>query len=109
MPQGRVVEEGGQRWFEMTWRQLNAPTDGSLESPFGGFSLYDIKYIPQFSSDGVNWDDAAPGADTYEQIGDAEVNEDGTVTITARYIDAVDGIPEGFGRVKIESYKVILQ
>ena len=109
MPQGRVVEEGGQLWFEMTWRQLNAPTDGSLESPFGGFSLYDIKYIPQFSSDGVNWDDAAPGADTYEQIGDAEVNEDGTVTITARYINPVDGIPEGFGRVKIESYKVILQ
>ncbi len=109
MPEGRVVEEGGQLWFEMSWRQLNAPTDGTLDSPFGGFNLYDIKYIPQFSSDGVNWDDAAPGADTYEQIGDAQVNDDGTVTVTARYINPVDGIREGFGRVKIENYKVILQ
>ncbi len=109
MPEGRIVEEGGQLWFEMSWRQLNAPTDGNLDSPFGGFNLYDIKYIPQFSSDGVIWEDAAPGADTYEQIGDAEVNEDGTVTITARYLNPVDGLREGFGRVKIENYKVILQ
>jgi hypothetical protein len=109
MPRGRVVEESGQLWFEMTWRQLNMPTEGTLDSPYGGFNLLDIKYIPQFSSDGSNWDDAAPGADTYEQIGDAEINDDGTVTITARYINPVNGTPSGFGRVKIESYKVILQ
>ncbi|MFP6873049.1 MAG: hypothetical protein VCA55_06005 [Verrucomicrobiales bacterium] len=109
MPRGRVVEESGQLWFEMTWRQLNEPTGGTLDSPYGGFNLFDIKYIPQFSQDGINWDDAAPGADTYEQIGDAEFNNDGTVTITARYINPVNGTSWGFGRVKIENYKVILQ
>ena len=108
MPQARLVEEGGLRWFKLTWRQANDATSGTLTSPFGGFIVRDIKYIPQISFNCETWGDGT-GADTFIQIGEPEDNEDGTVTMTARYINPIDTREVVFGRLKVESYKVIIR
>lgn len=108
MPQARLVEESGLRWFELSWRQANDATSGTLNSPIGGFVVRGIKYIPQISFNCETWGDAT-GADTFKQIGDPEINDDGTVTITARYINPIDTREVAFGRVKIEGYKVIIR
>jgi len=108
MPQARLVEESGLRWFELSWRQANDATSGTLISPIGGFVVRDIKYIPQISFNCETWGDAT-GADTFTQIGDPEINDDGTVTITARYINPIDTRELVFGRVKVEGYKVIIR
>ena len=112
MPQVRMVEERGLFWFEIIWRQVNGATTGTLASPVGGFIMRDIKYIPQISFNLKTWSDGS-AIDTFKQIGDAVDNEDGTVTITARYARPVRQSDKDkvvvFGRVKVEKYKVIIR
>ena len=112
MPQVRMVEERGLFWFEIIWRQVNGATTGTLASPVGGFIMRDIKYIPQISFNLRTWSDGS-AIDTFKQIGDAVDNEDGTVTITARYARPVRQSDKDkvvvFGRVKVEKYKVIIR
>ena len=108
MPQARIVKESGLTWFELIWRQADDATSGTLSSPVGGFIVRDIKYIPQISFNCKTWADGT-AIDTFRQIGDPEINEDGTVTITARYDRPIDDKAVVFGRVKIDGYKVIIR
>ena len=112
MPQVRMVEENGLFWFEMDWRQVNGATSGTLSSPVGGFIMSDIKYIPQISFNLKTWSDGS-AIDTFKQMGDPEDNEDGTVTITARYQRPIRQSDKDkvvvFGRVKVDDYKVIIR
>ena len=112
MPQVRMVEENGLFWFEMDWRQVNGATTGTLASPVGGFIMRDIKYIPQISFNLKTWSDGS-AIDTFKQMGDPEDNEDGTVTITARYQRPIRQSDKDkvvvFGRVKVDDYKVIIR
>ena len=112
MPQVRMVEENGLFWFEMDWRQVNGATSGTLSSPVGGFIMRDIKYIPQISFNLKTWSDGS-AIDTFKQMGDPEDNEDGTVTITARYQRPIRQSDKDkvvvFGRVKVDDYKVIIR
>lgn len=104
LPRARVVEENGLHHFELTWRQLDVPTTGGLDFPIGGFLVYDIKYIPQFSLDGVIWEDGESEFQG-EMVGGFVDNGDGTVDVTMRYRDPI-AIAGGdrvlLGRIKVE-------
>ncbi len=111
LPRVRVVEESGQFYFEMTWRQLDAVTSGDLDFPFGGFSVYDIKYIPQFSTDGVTWEDAESQYQG-DQVGEFVENGDGTFDVTMRYkspIAVSGGDPALLGRIKVRKTLPFIQ
>ena len=70
--------------------------------------MRDLKYIPQVSFDCDVWTDAT-AINTFKQIGDPEINEDGSVTITARYTRPIDDKAVVFGRLKVEENKVIIR
>jgi len=96
------VEVNGNQYLAMTWRQLNLTTTGTLEGPTGAYRVRDIRYVPQFSTDGIDWDDGVLGSTEALQIGEFEGEEEDTVTITARTFDPISGnTPRLFGRIKI--------
>ena len=99
-----ITLENGNRHLALTWQQRNATTTGGLDGVDGGsFKVRDIRYIPQFSTDGINWRDGfLGGGDTAVQVGEIE-GEGDTVPVTAYFIDPIDASTERlFGRVKIE-------
>lgn len=111
LPRVEVVEEGGQYYFEMTWRQIDAPTSGDLDFPDGGYTVYDVKYIPQFSTDGVTWVDAESQYQG-DVVGEFVENGDGTLDVTMRYKSPIavgGGEPALLGRVKVRKTSPYLE
>lgn len=113
LPTIAFVEDGGQMWYEITWRQLNLATTGGLSfSDGGGFVVRDIKYIPQFSEDLEVWNDGTNVFGTTELSGEIVEHEDGTASYTARYmltpiLNPNDPEPL-FGRLRIEDAQPFL-
>lgn len=106
-PTAEIIEIGGLSYLAMTWRQLNMTTVGTLvggaDPPFkfGSFKVQDITYIPQFSYDGTNWLDGAPGPTTAVQIGEIE-GEGETVEVSAYFNQPIlPGTTRLFGRIKV--------
>jgi len=64
LPSTEIREIDGQQRFVMTWRQINETATGAF-GPFededgftffpGGYKVRDITYIPEFSTDGIEW------------------------------------------------------
>ena len=75
--------------FVMTWKQINESASGSFgpvldENGFevfpGGYKVRDITYIPEFSTDGINWDSGQDGFQVAYLVDgeDRLLNPDGT-------------------------------
>ena len=97
-----IVDIDGSQFLAMSWRQLNLTTTGTLDGPTGAYRVRDIRYIPQFSTDGIDWDDGAPGPTTAVLLGEFEGEEEDTVKVTAHSVDPVSGnTPRMFGRIRI--------
>ncbi len=97
LPTAEIIDIEGTQYLSIKWRQLNQTLTGTLSRPIDGFTVRDIKYIPQVSTDGKFWLD-----------GDAVLfsdleSEEEFVEIQAYFIDPItDTQPRRFGRIKIE-------
>ena len=102
LPAVELVEEGGDTFFEISWRQRSGETTGSLDFPFGGYAVQGVRYVPQFSSDAEFWTDSR-SAPQGSQVGEPVDNGDGTHTYRMRYgSDLPDGGDQTlFGRLAI--------
>ena len=103
LPTSEVIEIDGSFYLAINWRQMNQTVSGTLSGPIsGGFTVRDIKYIPQTSTDGQFWEDAAPGPTVAELIGDLEGEEE-FLDVSAYFIEPVSSLtPRKFARIKVE-------
>ncbi len=94
------VERVGDK-FRMTYRQLALPTTGSLSTGIGGFTVRDIKYIPQIGTPD-RWFDGATSQSVADLIA-IEDNDDGTVDVTVEFIQDLEFVDDIYVRLKVES------
>lgn len=104
-PTSEVIDVNGAEFLALTWRQFNLSYSGSLDRlGGGGFEVQDVKYIPQFSRDGINWEDGENGPTTAVLLDEIDgVGE--FVDVTAYYFNAVSTAPRTerlFGRIKVK-------
>ncbi len=93
-PQVEIVEDGSLEFIEMEFRMLNATVMGMLAQPTGGYTVRDLKYIPQISEDASEWDDGATGNTVAQLVGDFVDNNDGTLTVRVRFTQAISAATE---------------
>jgi len=106
-PQFEIVEDNGLRFMEMEFRILDLTVSGTLNQPIGGYTVRDLKYIPQISEDGLltpaSWDDGANGNTVATLVGDFVENGDGTLTVRVRFTTPIsEGTRQLFFRLLVE-------